>query len=126
MSLELAEVCWIVNQRNEWARRRGMVRHRLYRAINSNKPETFISELKSEFEHVNSEKILFTKYTRRLRFLNKKLQVKLFRNGSAGYGGMLYGEQRAYLDHDGIKKLSYEHEMRLAIESAIESALAPE
>lgn len=115
MSSELSEICWIINQRNQWARRRGVVRHRLYRARMSSRNRHKVPALQEEFDRINSERLRLRAHTGRLRALVKKTDARLISNSSAGYDAILFRGSLRIINRDEIPAIADEYEMQLAI-----------
>lgn len=99
----LNEICWIVNQRNIWARKRKHHRNRLYRSglkIQAMKDLAIIAsqdltdadqrqaelhaQLKVAFDSVNAERLGLKKFTKRLKFLLKQINGRLMPDSNAG------------------------------------------
>jgi hypothetical protein len=121
MNPEIKELCWIIDKRNKWAQRRGVLRHRLRRAIESDKPKSLIIKLEQDFNSVNSEKSECNKHTGRLRILTRRLNVRLVSDRNAGYDCILFRNSSDYIRGSYISDMAREYEMELAIYSAISS-----
>lgn len=79
----LNEICWIVQQRNEWAKRRQHYRNK-FRRISKMTPDEQV-QLHTAYKTVNAETAKLNKYTKRLKYLLKKINARLGSDSNAGY-----------------------------------------
>lgn len=79
----LNEICWIVQQRNVWAKRRQHYRNK-YRHFSKMTADDQ-SNLDAKYEAVNAERFERNKFTKRLRFLLKQINAHLVNDSNAGY-----------------------------------------
>lgn len=100
----LNEICWIVNQRNVWARKRQHHRNKLNRSRlklesfkHFSQPEYSLlidsqtklhNELKAAFDSANAERSKLIKFTKRLKFLLKQIDANLVSDANAGYSAV--------------------------------------
>jgi hypothetical protein len=82
-NIVLNEICWIVQQRNEWAKRRQHYRNkfRYYRNMSA----VDQADLHAKYEQINNERLKLKPYTKRLRNLLKKIEGLLNSDSNAGY-----------------------------------------
>jgi hypothetical protein len=80
--LILNEICWIVDKRNAWAKRRMHYRNKL-RSIAIADPR--YQDVLSKYIEVNRERTSINVHTKRLRALLKSIQAKLVSDQNAGY-----------------------------------------
>jgi hypothetical protein len=84
------EICWIVNQRNIWAKERKKLRNKHYRSmLDTKKTIEECAKLKLSFEEHNETKISLNQYTNRLRFLLKQEKLRLISDKNAGYSAIV-------------------------------------
>lgn len=82
-NIVLNEICWIVQQRNEWAKRRQHYRNKFRRFDSMTLAEQV--RLRETYKAVNAESAKLSKYTKRLKFLLKKMDARLGSDRNAGY-----------------------------------------
>lgn len=121
MDANVAEICWIVTQRNEWAKERGKLRHKLRRAKEAGKPERAVKALKKRFDAVNSKKEKLNKHSLRLKRLLKKENGILRSNGNAGYRSILFRKDDRFMRilESSFKSAAAQFEATQALEKAI-------
>jgi hypothetical protein len=88
-NIVLNEICWIVHQRNEWAKRRQHYRNKFRYYHNMSLVDQANLELK--YEAVNRERLKLKPYTKRLRNLLKKIEGFLGSDSNAGYDRIAFG-----------------------------------
>jgi hypothetical protein len=92
-NIVLNEICWIVQQRNEWAKRRQHYRNKVYRSQFISRSK-FSNEERAQFilkfKEVNDERSALNVRTKRLRGLLKKINGVLRSDKNAGYDSIEY------------------------------------
>lgn len=143
----LNEICWIVNQRNIWAKKRQHYRNKMYRSglklpslkhlassegtSTSSNTANLPEELKVALDSLNVERVKLSKFTKRLRYLLKQINGHLVPDSNAGYhyikfykpSGLvedsLFGNIIIKVQRDEIVKYSLIYETNLAISSML-------
>ena len=87
-NIVLNEICWIVQQRNEWAKRRQHHRNKFRRILKMSPAEQM--QLHAAYKAVNAESAKLNKYTKRLKFLLKKIDARLGSDSNAGYARIVF------------------------------------
>jgi hypothetical protein len=87
-NIVLNEICWIVQQRNEWAKRRQHYRNKYRRILKMSPAEQM--QLHADYKAVNAERSKFSKYTKRLKSLLKKVDARLGSDHNAGYARIVF------------------------------------
>lgn len=88
ISILLNEICWIVQQRNEWAKRRQHYRNKFRRILKMSPAEQM--QLSADYKTVNSERVKLNKHTKRLKYLLKKIDARLGSDHNAGYARIVF------------------------------------
>ena len=121
-NVNIAEICWIVDQRNKWARRRGIARSKMNYARDSSKPKNKIKRLVLSFAKINAEKEKLRKYTLRLRRLLKKENCFLRSDSSAGYDAIVIrnsSSQIGLIERTQISVIAADFEVNLQIQKML-------
>jgi hypothetical protein len=111
-NIVLNEVCWIVQQRNEWAKRRQHYRnkYRYYRNMTADEQVN----LDAKYEAVNSERAKLKPYTKRLRSLLRKMEGLLGSDSNAGYDRIVFGlDELMFIKREEIAARAKEYEVDL-------------
>ena len=87
-NIVLNEICWIVQQRNEWAKRRQHYRNKFRRILKMSPAEQM--QLHAAYKSVNAESAKLNKYTKRLKSLLKKVDARLGSDHNAGYARIVF------------------------------------
>lgn len=87
-NIVLNEICWIVQQRNEWAKRRQHYRNKFRRILKMSPAEQM--QLNADYRTVNAESAKLNKYTKRLKSLLKKVDARLGSDHNAGYARIVF------------------------------------
>jgi len=128
------EICFIVNARNEWARKRSSLRYKLMYAVDNRKPIEIINKLKREFEAHNKLRHDLNKHSFKLKRLLKQTNGKLISDRSAGYCQIrFYPEPYStfswsldgarVVEREQIKMLAMNYLFRCAVEKQLNSNL---
>lgn len=143
----LNEICWIVNQRNIWAKKRQHYRNKMYRGglklpslKHLSSPESIPTssntanlpeELKVALDSLNAERVKLSKFTKRLRYLLKQINGHLVPDSNAGYHCIkfykpsvlvedsLFGDFIINVKRDEMVKYSLIYETNLAISNML-------
>jgi hypothetical protein len=126
----LNEICWIVQRRNEWAKRRQHYRNKIYRSKYVRGPKLSQEEfatLAAKYKQVNGERLSLNVHTKRLRTLLKKVDGLLHSDKNAGYGAVAVGVNGDILGYkiirrDEITARAKEHEVDLYMASMFKGA----
>jgi hypothetical protein len=87
-NIVLNEICWIVQQRNEWAKRRQHYRNKFRRILKMSPAEQV--QLRTDYKTINAESAKLNKYTKRLKSLLKKVDARLGSDHNAGYARIVF------------------------------------
>jgi hypothetical protein len=87
-NIVLNEICWIVQQRNEWAKRRQHYRNKFRRILKMSPAEQM--QLHTDYKTVNAESAKLNKYTKRLKSLLKRVDARLGSDHNAGYARIVF------------------------------------
>lgn len=110
-SIVINEICWIVQQRNEWAKRRQHYRNK-FRRLSKMRPAEQM-QLHAAYEAVNAERAKLNKYTKRLKSLLKKIDARLGSDHNAGYARIVFNPtpdsiEIIYREEIGVRAKQYE------------------
>lgn len=122
------EICYIVDARNEWARKRNSLRFKLMYAIDARKPNQIVKELEKKFNDHNAKRHELNERSSRLRSLLKESNGKLISDKSAGYKGIRFNwgaAEEKTVEREQIKRLAANHIFRSAVESSLANPILP-
>lgn len=122
------EICFIVNARNVWAKKRNSLRHKLSYARDWKKPQRTIKALEKQYKAHNDKRHKLNKYSLRLKRLLKKTNGRLISDSNAGYKSIVFythANSRTWLHksvslkRDEIQRLAASYAFNSVIEGQI-------
>jgi len=120
MNPSVNEICWIVSQRNVWAKKRSSLRHKVLYAKKTDKIE-LANALMAEYAAHNELRHALNTNTKRLKYLVKVVGCKLNSDRNAGYRSIVLLRSRSWLSKGEIEEAALEFEAENTIESALRS-----
>ena len=120
-NIVLNEICWIVQQRNEWAKRRQHYRnkYRYYYGMTADEQ----NNLDAKYEAVNAERAKLRPYTKRLRSLLRKIEGLLGSDLNAGYDRIVFGlDELMVIQREEITARAKEYEVDLYMANMFKGA----
>jgi hypothetical protein len=120
MSSSIDEICWIVNQRNIWAKKRSSLRHKVLYAQKIGKLE-LAKDLAAEYTAHNELRHALNTNTKRLKYLIKEVGCKLNSDRNAGYRSIVLLRSRSWLSKEEIAGAALAYEAEKAIDKALRS-----
>lgn len=116
-NIVLNEICWIVQQRNEWAKRRQHYRNKFRRILKMSPVEQM--QLHTAYKSVNAERAKLNKYTKRLKSLLKKVDAHLGSDHNAGYARIVFNPtpdsiEIIHRDEIAVRAKEYEVDLYMA------------
>ena len=120
MNPSVNEICWIVSQRNAWAKKRSSLRHKVLYAKKTGKVE-LTDALMAEYTAHNELRHALNTNTKRLKYLVKVVGCKLNSDRNAGYRSIVLLRSRSWLSKSEIADAALAFEAEKAIENALRS-----